>query len=58
MPANSANLVQSIGVTHNSFTLQIDPGMFNDSNGPIRDVGVLVSKNGRFFFSFPHLNTE
>lgn len=35
MPLNSASLVQSNGVTHNSFILQIDPRMFNDSNGPI-----------------------
>ncbi|XP_006789650.2 receptor-type tyrosine-protein phosphatase eta [Neolamprologus brichardi] len=45
MPVNSGSLVQSIGVTHNSFILQIDSRMFNDSNGPIRNVGVLVSKN-------------
>lgn len=32
MPVNSASLAQSNGVTHNSFILQIDPRMFNDSN--------------------------
>lgn len=52
MPVNSGSLVQSIGVTYNSFILQIDSRMFNDSNGPISNVGVLVSKNGWFFLLF------
>lgn len=43
-------LVDVTETTHNRFSIQIDPRLLNDTNGPVTHVGVLVTNEspGRF----------
>lgn len=50
---NYKSLSHARDLKYNSFYVHINSTLLDESNGPITDVGVLVtSKHGRFVFSF------
>ncbi|KAK6309243.1 hypothetical protein J4Q44_G00207060 [Coregonus suidteri] len=45
IPANSSLFSSATVKDHNSFSIQLDPRLLNDTNGPIKNYGVLVTSD-------------